>query len=279
MFPKEHGAYGQLLFPLVTALAIGRPTTLALLLSAAALFAFIAHEPFLVLIGQRGARAARDLRATAGVWFGMAASAAAACGTAAIAIAPADVRLALVVPTALAATLLVVILARREHTGGGEMLSALTLSSLALPVALAARASPMAATTCAAVFGAVFVSGTIGVRAVIGHARRPPARGLRAGAVLVAVGALVLLWWIAAAGLGVASAPWAALPVCALAVRLAIAPPSAQRLRTVGWALVATTAASAMLLMMTLRQPESADNDPATRVATRVDPMIVLRDE
>jgi hypothetical protein len=253
MFPKEHGAYGQLLFPLVTALGIGHPTTPALLLSAAALFAFIAHEPFLVLIGQRGARAARGLRAKADVWFGVAASAAAACGTAVIAIAPTDVRRALILPAALAATLLVVILARREHTSGGEILSALTLSSLALPVALAARASPMAATTCAAVFGAVFVSGTIGVGAVIAHTRRPPARGLRAGAVLVAVGSLVLLWWIASAGLGASSGPWAALPVCALAVRLAIAPPSAQRLRTVGWALVTTTAASAVLLVATLR--------------------------
>ena len=253
MFPKEHGAYGQLLFPLVTALGIGRPTTPALLLSAAAVCAFIAHEPFLVLIGQRGARAARDLRARAGVWFGVAASAAAACGTAAIAIAPADVSLALMVPAALAATLLVVILARREHTSGGELLSALTLSSLALPVGLAARASPMAATTCAAVFGAVFVSGTVGVRAVIAHTRRPPARSLRGGAVLVAVGSLVLLWWIASAGLAARLAPWAALPVCALAVLLAVAPPSAQRLRRVGWALVATTAASAIMLLMTLR--------------------------
>jgi hypothetical protein len=252
MWPKEHGAYGQLLFPLITALAIGRPTAPALLLSASALFAFIAHEPLLVSIGQRGARAARELRATAGVWFGVAASGAAVCAIAAIAIAPADVRLALVVPAALGATLLAVILARREHTGGGEILTALTLSSLALPVGLAAGASPMAATTCAAVFGAVFVSGTLGVRAVIARTRRPPATGPRAGAVLVAVGSPVLLWGIAWAGHAAWSGPWAAAPVCALAVLLAIAPPRAQRLRIVGWALVATTAASALLLTMTL---------------------------
>ena len=253
MWPKEHGAYGQLLFPLITALAVGRPTAPALLISAAALFAFISHEPFLVLIGQRGARAARELRAKAGVWFIVSASVAAACGTAAIAIAPADVRTSLMAPAALAATLLVVILARLEHTSGGEMLSAITLSSLALPVGLAARASPMAATTCAAVFSAVFVSGTIGVRAVIAHTRRPPASGMRAGAVLLAVGALVLLWRIASWGVVASSAPWAALPVCALAVMLAAAPPSAQRLRTVGWALVATTTASAIVLTATLR--------------------------
>jgi hypothetical protein len=254
MWPKEHGAYGQLLFPLITALAVGRPTAPAVLLSAAALLAFIAHEPFLVLIGQRGTRAARDLRATAGVWFGVAASGATACGVAAVVIAPASVRLALVGPAALGATLLAVILARREHSGGGEILTALTLSSLALPVGLAAGAPPTAATTCAAAFGAVFVSGTVGVRAVIAHTRRPPAKSARAGAGLVAVGMLVLLQGIASMGLGARSAPWAALPVCLLAVLLAIAPPSAQRLRTVGWALVATTVATATLLMVTLRQ-------------------------
>lgn len=253
MLPREHGAYGQLLFPLVTGLGIGRPTAPALLLSAAALFAFAAHEPLLVLIGQRGPRAARERRAQAGVWFGVAASAAAACGIAAIASADTDLRRALLLPAVLAAILLAVILARRERTSGGEILSALTLSSLALPVGIAARASPMAATTCAVVFGAVFVSGTIGVRAVIAHTRRPRARGIRAGAVLVAVGSLILLWRIASAGLGASSGPWAALPVCGLAVLLAVAPPSAQRLRTVGWALVATTAASAILLIVTLR--------------------------
>jgi hypothetical protein len=253
VFPKEHGAYGQLLFPLLTVLAVGHPGGVALLLAAAAVCAFFAHEPLLVLLGQRGMRAARERRTQAAVWFGAFAAAAAACGLTVISLAPADVRLALAVPAALAATLLVVILARQEHTIGGETLSALTLSSLAFPVGLAVGAPATAATTCAAVFGAVFVSGTIAVRAVIAHTRRPRAWGMRAGAVLVAVGSLVLLRWIASAELGARAAPWAALPVCGLAVLLAIAPPSAQRLRTVGWALVATTAATAVLVIAMLR--------------------------
>jgi hypothetical protein len=77
--------------------------------------------------------------------------------------------------------------------------------------------------------------------------------GPRAGAVVIAAGSPVLLWTIASAGLGAWSAPWAALPVCGLAVLLAVTPPPAQRLRTVGWALVATTAASAIVLVATLR--------------------------
>lgn len=253
MFPKEHGAYGQLLFPLVTALAVGHPRGAALLLSAAAVCAFLAHEPLLVLLGQRGSRAAREQRTRAAAWFGALAAAAAACGLTAIALAPADVRLALVVPAALAAVLALVILAQHEHTTFGEVLSALTLSSLALPIARAAEASMASAVTCAAVFAAAFVSATMCVRAVIAHTRRPPAAGSRAIGALVSAASVGALWTMASTGVAKAAAPWAALPVCALGCLLALAPPSARHLRTIGWALVATTTATAVLLVMMLR--------------------------
>src|SRR3954452_18893302 len=105
MFPKEHGAYGQLLFPIVTALAAGRPGTVASLLSIAALCAFLAHEPLLVLLGQRGPRAARDQRMRAAAWGGGFATAAALCGGASIALAGRDVRTALILPASLALVL------------------------------------------------------------------------------------------------------------------------------------------------------------------------------
>src|SRR5512138_3779118 len=57
MLPHEHGAWGQLAMPLLTAFAIGRPTAAALALAAAVVLAFLAHEPAIVLLGQRGRRA------------------------------------------------------------------------------------------------------------------------------------------------------------------------------------------------------------------------------
>ena len=65
LMPREHGAYGQLALPLLTALFSGRPTAAAFLYSTAAVFAFFAHEPLLVLLGQRGSRAFRELGARA----------------------------------------------------------------------------------------------------------------------------------------------------------------------------------------------------------------------
>src|SRR5512144_1851394 len=57
LFPREHGAWGQLAFPLATGLNIGRPGPAAFLLCAAVVAAFLGHEPLLVVLGQRGHRA------------------------------------------------------------------------------------------------------------------------------------------------------------------------------------------------------------------------------
>src|SRR2546427_12895718 len=51
--------------PLVVALVIGGAAAGALALAAAAAAAFLAHEPLLVLLGQRGGRASRDQNADA----------------------------------------------------------------------------------------------------------------------------------------------------------------------------------------------------------------------
>jgi len=57
LLPQEHGAYGQLAMPLLTGLALGRPTPAGLTLAAAAVLGFVAHEPLLVALGRRGRRA------------------------------------------------------------------------------------------------------------------------------------------------------------------------------------------------------------------------------
>src|SRR5215472_11819220 len=123
MFPREHGAYGQLLFPIATALAIGRPGVGALALAAAAVCAFLAHEPLLVLLGQRGSRAAREDGAQARRWFGACAAAAVAFAIAAIAFLPPAARVALGAPAAIGLLVGAVIFSRREHTLGGEVVT------------------------------------------------------------------------------------------------------------------------------------------------------------
>ena len=60
MAPKEHGAYGQLGFPLLSAMLLGKPTLASVLLVVGSVIAFFAHEPLVLLLGQRGKKALRE---------------------------------------------------------------------------------------------------------------------------------------------------------------------------------------------------------------------------
>jgi hypothetical protein len=56
----------------------------------------------------------------------------------------------------------------------------------------------------------------------------------------------------AAAGRLLPVAPYAALPVCAIALGLTARPPSPRHLRTIGWALVGATTLTALMLIVAL---------------------------
>jgi len=251
-FPKEHGAYGQLIIPLATALIVGRRTAPALMLGAAAVLAFLAHEPLLVRLGQRGTRAARDQRSRASVWFASTAIPAALLAVGALAIASPVVRAAAIGPAALAALLAGVIAGRREHTIGGEALAAATFAALSFPVARAAGVSMHAALSCASAFAGLFIASTVCVHAVIEHARDPPAAVARATGAIAAAGSVAVLWWMARSGVVSTVAPMAAAPGCAIAALAALVGLSARRLRLLGWTLVAMTIAGALLLVLVL---------------------------
>ena len=57
--PKEHGAYAILGIPIVTALLVAGPQVAGVCVAIAAVAGFLAHEPMLVAVGHRGARAQR----------------------------------------------------------------------------------------------------------------------------------------------------------------------------------------------------------------------------
>jgi hypothetical protein len=70
LLPKEHGAYGQIAVPLITAFLVAGVSTTGLLIATAVSAGFLAHEPASVLTGARGTRAKRDLRQPALRWLG-----------------------------------------------------------------------------------------------------------------------------------------------------------------------------------------------------------------
>lgn len=251
--PREHGAYGQLLAPIAVALAIGRPGVAALALAAGAIAAFIAHEPLVVLLGQRGLRVARERGMEARWWFAVSAALALILGTVGFVVIQPDARMTVLPPLVLVLTLAAWTIRGAEHTAAGELVSAVALSSVSLPVARAAGASMTDALTCAIVFGVMFVVATVAVRVVVRWARGSAGVRARVFAAAVAVGGAIFLATLGRAGVVNDAGVWAALPACAVAVWLVAVPPSPRLLRRVGWILVGVTCAGAIVLIVALR--------------------------
>lgn len=263
--PREHGAYGQLVVPLVTALVMGRLTAMesqaapspgapsghpgvaAALLSIASVAAFLAHEPLLVLLGQRGPRArrtgsSRALRVLAGLGAALLLA-----GGAGFALAPPVARVAVTVPLALAAIVALLIAREQEKTAAGEMVAAAALSSAALPVALASGVAPACAWGAWGAWTLAFAAATWAVRATIAHNKGGSSFAGRALPLLVPAGIAALL-----AALG-ARLVVASLPVFLFALAVTGAPPHPRELRRVGWGLVASTVITATLLIVGCR--------------------------
>ncbi|HUR32679.1 MAG TPA: YwiC-like family protein [Vicinamibacterales bacterium] len=249
--PREHGAYGQLLFPLVSALLIGHPAAGAYLLAATAVALFLAHEALLVVLGQRGARASRELGADARRTLALFGAFFVVTGGVSLVVIP---RLALwfvLLPVVLGLAVFAVVIAHRERSTSGESLVAMALSSVSVPVALAGTVPRAAALTLFVVFAGVFVTATVAVRSMIGRVSKvggpPPA--LSAALSVAVVSGLAVA---AVSGRLPPVAPYAAMPVCAIALALAVRPPSPRHLRAIGWTLVGATALTAVMLVSAL---------------------------
>jgi hypothetical protein len=256
MLPREHGAYGQLLLPLATALAIADVDAAALLTSTAALTAFVAHEPLSVLLGRRGVRARRELHRRAVTWLVISAGIAIAAGLGAVAATPSHARWLFAWPLAPAAVLAGLLVTGREKSALGEIASAIAFAAIAIPIYGASAQSPLPGFVVAFTFAGLFIVGTLGVRIVIlgtragGDLRAVRVTRRQLAIALVFVGIGLLLIWKSQAG---TTAALAILPGMAFATSLAIRPPAGRRLRAVGWTMVSTTAFLAVALVAAFR--------------------------
>lgn len=257
MLPREHGAYRQLLLPLATALAISDAPVPAILTAAAALAAFVAHEPLLVLLGGRGARARREQRHRAIAWLSVSGGIAIVAGLAALASAPPHARWLFAFPLVPAAVLAWLLVTGREKSTLGEITSAIAFASVTIPIIAVAGPAPLRGVVVAFTFAGLFIVSTLGVRIVVlrtrgggdPHAVRVTRLQLAAALVVIAIGIPVAALSEVRTGI----AALAILPGVAVAAALAFRPPPARRLRTVGWTLLSTTAFLAIALVAAFR--------------------------
>ena len=254
--PKEHGAYGQVAFPLVTAFGVAGVSTGGLLVSIAVIAGFLAHEPAAIVLGLRGARARRELGASALQWLGGSLVIGIAAGLAGIVDLDPAARRALAIPAIPAVLLILAMIRGREKSWYGETAAALAFAGVSAPVTMAAGASITVALAVAIPFALLFTATTLAVRVVILRVRgggdaRATAATRRATLVVSAVatgviGAVTVAGWLPSSVL------MASAPGLVTAAIVAARPPAPARLRSLGWTLVAISTLTAMIVVATV---------------------------
>lgn len=247
LLPREHGAYAELGFPLLSGLVLGSPGWAAWLFVAAAVLLFLANEPLVVLLGVRGKRAGEEHAVAARRGLAVLGGLGAAAGLAGLWLAPEGARWLALVPAAFAAGLVPVVLAKNLKTLPGEMVAGAAFSAMHLPVAAAGGASGVALWGPPVLWFAVTVCATLAVHAIKSrvtgaHPWVVPASSWSARLALLA--ALATWVWVP---------DWrtvalaACLPLAGVVVvnRLALSP---RKLKQVGWAVVAANAVAVSIL-------------------------------
>jgi hypothetical protein len=237
LWPREHGAYGQLGFPLATGLSVTWPNAAALLVAGASLLLFFAHEPALVGFGRRGQRAREeDGRRAVRLCAGMCALAG-IFGATGLWLGPRPARAGALIAAALGAALTGAIALRKEKTVGGELIAAAAMTSAGFVTALAAGAPWSLAATIWSAWLLAFAAAIFPVRATVVSA------GLLAR-LLPTLAAIAAATFILPRRFAAAAAP-----LFAVSLLLAVRPPPMKQMTRAGWMLMIAGAATAALLV------------------------------
>ena len=252
LLPHEHGAYGQIAMPILCGLALGRPGAAAWLLATGAFLGFLSYEPLLVASGRRGRRTQEDHGARARRLAGWILTAAVALSGAGFALSSPEARWAAAVPPVLAGGIALLVWLEVERTLPGEMAVAVALSSAGFPVGVASGARPGAAAAAWLAWSLGFAAATLAVEVVMARSRSPardPGPAALGGVVLLQAIATAL----AVAGIVPAAAAAAVAPLAFSSLAVIVLRVPARRLRRVGWATLAASAATLAVLVAALR--------------------------
>lgn len=247
-WPREHGAYVQLLAPLLAALA-STPSRAGLAISAGAMLAFVANESLLVAIGGRGRRLRAEAGGCARRRLAVLGGAALLSGATGLALAPhAAVLVALLV--AVPAALTLGLAARRTvHTLGGELAAAAALAGAAAPVLVAGGEPPALAIAVWLAWAAGFATTILAVQDVLRRHQRQRLHPAPSRAVPVAACAVIGVV-VAAVAVHVDLRLLVGSALAAASIAVVLSRPATTRLRAVGitLAVVSTLAAVGAVL-------------------------------
>lgn len=238
--PREHGAYGQLGVPLVASLALGTPNVVALGLAIGAVATFFAHEPLLILLGQRGTKARTHDGPRAAKRLQRLTAIALVAGGLALVSAPTIVLIAVVPPMLLGCLVMWFVWRKEEKTALGEISAATALSGVGLPIAIAGGITLLDALLVWFVWTTAFTIATVCVRAVIARAKDLGPLPM-VSAYVTTISALGTSIGLAYADQIPNTVPIALLPFEMLGLGVLVAPVRTKHLRKIGWGLVAAS--------------------------------------
>ena len=238
--PREHGAYGQLGVPVVASLALGTPNVAAFGLAIGAFATFFAHEPLLVLLGQRGAKARVHDGPRAAKRLLLLGTIAAVCGGGGLFWAPTIARFGALPPVLLGCVVVGFVWRKEEKTTLGEVIAAMALSGAGFPIALAEGIDVFRAGLVWFVWTIAFCIATFSVRAVIARAKRS-SPSLIIAAYVVTIVSIVASFGLAVVDKLPIAVPIALVPFELLGLGVLVAPVHTKHLRRVGWGLVAAS--------------------------------------
>jgi hypothetical protein len=251
LFPKEHGAYVQLAVPLIAALVWVRGAPWGFSVATAACLFFVAHEPLLILLGQRGERIRQRDGAQAKQALTVRAGLAALLMASAVVMGETRLWLSLILPALLGGALLGMVQARKEKSTQGEVLAPLALSAWALPVAATGDRPLTQGLALALLLGLTFAAPVLAFRAVIAGNKPKARKGwirlkTATGIVLCGAGAAAIATW---AGFGLFGA-LAATPVLAVSALYITLLPHPRALTRLGWVMACASLATPTLLLI-----------------------------
>jgi hypothetical protein len=253
LLPKEHGAYAELAFPLITGLALAAPSLPAVLLAGAAVLFFLSNEPVAILLGARGMRIKSQLGDQATQRASFLLGGATGLGLLGLWKGGTDIWPELAFPMAAGALLIPMLLRGTQKSIFGEFVVVTAFATLLLPLAAASGADPQRAALAAAVWWFSFALGTLEVHAIKARLKEKAKNqwtrwGSPVAAGVVSVGALLLALgqgsWPNLAG------PAAALIPPAMAIfALSLVQVHPKHLKRVGWTLVGANSVALVLLL------------------------------
>ena len=250
LLPREHGAYAEAAFPIITGLALGRPTIAAFSFGLAITCGFLLSEPVAILVGTRGSRLKRMLAAEARRRVVVLAVGLGISGLFAMLAALPPARLAALVPVGFAVVLTPAAFAGRLKTLRSELLVAAAFATALLPIALASNVTWSLALTASTVWFTTFSLGTLTVHAIKASIKQQSDMQWTRRA----LPALAMVVILAGVALAISNAvplltAVAFLPASFLALVVGLLGIHPRRLRAIGWSMVASNLLTLALLL------------------------------